>query len=66
MEIPKTFIKNNKKYFFVEQCKNFIRYQTANGICECFDFYDLGLIQETIKPHRKQYKDGIMFFKNII
>lgn len=66
MEIPKTFVKNNKKYYFVEICKNFVRYQTRQGICECFSFYDLGLIKEMAKPYRKQYKEGIMFFKNII
>ena len=66
MIIPKTFIKDNKKYYFVELCKNFARYQTSQGICECFNFQELGLIQEMAKPYKKQYREGIMFFKSII
>lgn len=57
MEIPKTFIKNNKKYYFIELCKNFARYQTGYGIVECFGFHDLGLIEETIRD-REASKGG--------
>lgn len=64
MKAPKIFIKNNKKYYFIEACKNFVRYQTGNGICECFTYHDLGLIQEMAEPYKKQYREGIMFFKN--
>lgn len=62
MKIPKTFIKNNKKYFHIETCKNFARYQTGEGICECFNFHELGLIEEMAEPYKKQYGEGIMFF----
>lgn len=50
MKIPKILIKDNKKYYFVEKCNNFVRYQTERGICECFCFHDLGMIEETIEP----------------
>jgi hypothetical protein len=66
LKIPKVFINNNKKYYFVETCKNFVRYQTSHGICECFSFYDLGLIEEMAEPYKEQYRKGIMFFKNVI
>lgn len=62
MKIPKTFIKNNKKYFYIETCKNFARYQTGVGISECFSFHELGLIEEMTEPNRKQYRDGLMFY----
>lgn len=66
LKVPKVFVSNNKKYYFVELCKNFVRYQTARGINECFSFYELGLIEEMAEPYKKQYKEGIMFFKNVI
>lgn len=62
MKIPKTFIKNNKKYYYIETCKNFARYQTGEGISECFNFQELGLIEEMAEPNRKQYRDGLMFY----
>lgn len=65
MKIPKTFIKNNKKYFFVELCKNFVRYQTGDGICECFGFHELGLIKEMAEPYKKAYKGGEILWKNV-
>ena len=56
MKIPKTFIKNNKKYYYIERYKNFARYQTGDGISECFNFHELGLIEETIRE--RQAKNG--------
>ena len=43
-----------------EKCKNFVRYQTDRGICECFGFHDLNMIEEQEKPDRKIYNDGMM------
>lgn len=56
MKILKTFIKDNKKYFYIETYKNFARYQTGDGISECFIFHELGLIEETIRE--RQAKNG--------
>lgn len=58
MEIPKIFIKDSKKYYFVKEYKNFIMYQTKEGIIECFTLNELGLLQEMIEPPRRAYKDG--------
>ena len=60
MKIPKILLKNKKKYYFVEKCKNFVRYQTDRGICECFGFHDLNMIEEQEKSDRKIYNDGMM------
>lgn len=57
MKIPRIFIKDKKKYYFIELCKNFARYQTSNGVVECFGFHDLQLIEET-KRIREASKGG--------
>ena len=62
MKIPKTFVKDNKKYFYIETCKNFARYQTGDGISECFNFHELGLIEETIRE-RQANKGGAIEFR---
>lgn len=62
MKIPKTFIKNNTKYFYIERYKNFARYQTGDGISECFNFHELGLIEETIRE-RQANKGGVIKFR---
>ena len=62
LKVPRIFISNNKKYYFVELSKNFARYQTGKGISECFSFHELGMIEEQEEPDRKQYRDGIMFY----
>lgn len=51
MKIPKTIIRNNRKYILVEIYKNFALYQDkVTGYKECFDKFDLGLIKEMIPP----------------
>ena len=62
MKIPKTFVKNNKKYFYIETCKNFARYQTGEGISECFSYHELGLIEETFRE-RQAKNGGVIKFR---
>lgn len=59
MEVPKIFTKENTKYFLVEICESFARYQTKRGVCECFGFHELGLIEERETP-RHAWKDGMI------
>lgn len=51
MKIPKVIIKNNRKYFFVKEYKDFVRYIDADtNYMICFSKYELGLIKEVLTP----------------
>lgn len=67
MKIPK-IIKHKGREFILEKVyPNHVLYSDLEyGVKECFSFYELGMIKEMVKPYKKQYKEGIMFFKNII
>ena len=53
MEIPKHINKNNRTFNLAKIYKNFVKYKNTSGWYECFSYYDLGLVEEEIKPHRK-------------
>ena len=53
MEVPKIYTIKNKEYFLVKQYKDYARYQTARGVCECFSFHELGMIEEMIEPPQR-------------
>ena len=53
MKIPKQIKINNRVYYLVEIYKDFAKYKTLKGWYECFNFQDLGLAKEEMKPHRK-------------
>lgn len=53
MKIPKILNKNNQQYKFVKQYPNFIQYRNAiYGYSECFNRFDLGLVEEQMKKSR--------------
>ncbi len=51
MKIPKVISKNGREYMFVKQCnKNLFLYrERIYGYNECFNRYDLGLIERQPK-----------------
>ena len=60
MKIPKQIKRNNRVYYLVGIYKDFAKYKTLKGWYECFDFQDLGLVKEQIKPDRKIRKRRIL------
>lgn len=42
-KIPAIIIKDKRKYYIVKIYKKgeYVRYQTARGVCECFKFSEL-------------------------
>lgn len=51
MEIPQTVIFRNRKYIFVKEYKDYVRYMDTITMCmTCFTKHELGLVKETIKP----------------
>lgn len=55
MKIPKIIDKNNRIYVLVQELKNgVVLYKDLEfGYKETFSLFDLGLIQEGVRPHRK-------------
>lgn len=48
MKVPQIINKNNHKYIFEKEYPNFIMYKdTETEVKECFNKYDLGLIEST-------------------
>ena len=59
--IPQTIVIKEKSYKLKKVYKNYALYiDLKNGIKECFNFQQLGLIKEKIKPSRKQYNNGMV------
>jgi hypothetical protein len=55
MSIPKIVNKNNRKYIFVKEYNDFIRYKDIiTGCMMCFSRFELGLVKETIQPRPKE------------
>lgn len=53
MKIPKQIKINNRIFNLVKIYKNYAKYKSSMGWYECFNFYELGLVKEQIKPKRK-------------
>lgn len=62
MKIPKVISKNNHEYILVKEYPNFILYKDLlTGVKECFTLYQLGLIEEEVKPDRKVQPENVTF-----
>lgn len=60
MTIPNTIRVRNRKYIFVKEYENYIRYKEAEvGYMICFDKQDLGLVTEEIKPNAHLSRIGL-------
>ena len=60
LKIPKQITINNRNFNLVKTYKNFAKHKNNQGWYECFNFQDLGLIKEEIKPDRKIQKRRIL------
>lgn len=57
MEIPKYVRRENRKYKFVKKYPNYYMYQDVEtGVKECFQAFDLGLVEEKITPQKANQK----------
>ena len=64
MIIPNVVIKNNRKYFFVKEYKDFVRYIDVDTNCmTCFSKYELGLIKEVLTQDTEAGSIGIRKIK---
>ena len=54
MKIPKILKKNNRKYKLIRIYKTYVLYEEVEvKYKECFMKHDLGLLNEQVKPDRK-------------
>lgn len=53
MKIPERIKINHRIFNLVKIYKNYAKYKSSTGWYECFNFQELGLAKEEIKPHRK-------------
>ncbi len=59
MTIPNTIRVRNRKYIFVKEYENYIRYKEAEaGYMVCFTKHELGLVKEIIKPAAQEGRIG--------
>ena len=57
MEIPKNIRRDGRKYKFVKKYPNYYMYQDVEtGVKECFQAFDLGLIEKNKEPVKKPKK----------
>lgn len=59
MKIPMIFYKNDVQtekntFYFIQKCNNWVYlYRKKNGIRECFDLFDLGLISKQRRTYNR-------------
>lgn len=57
MEIPKNIRRDGRKYKFVKKYPNYYMYQDVEtGVKECFQPFDLGLIEKNKEPVKQPKK----------
>lgn len=67
MEMPKKFKKKGIIYKLIKLYDNFGLYQNvSNGTRECFTEFQLGVLQEKVKPDKEANKGGAIKYKGVI
>lgn len=57
--VPKKLVKNDTQYKLIKVYENFALYQNEKtGVKECVSNFNLGLIEEKVKPERMASKGG--------
>lgn len=59
--IPKYVKRKDNTYEFVKEYKSFVLYEEVNTkVKECFTKFQLGILEEQIKPEKHANKGGIV------
>lgn len=63
MKIPKIISVNNREYILIKEYKKFALYKNMiTEVRECFNYHELGLVKEIVKPDKEASKGGAIVF----